>query len=328
MKIVKIGAAVVALAAFAPQTASADEVKVAMNGVEDLKSNSEFAFAVAFRDHLTKNGMRVKIFPSGSLGAEKERVAQVTQGLLQVNLASATSAASMSPMMRGLIMPFMFQSSGEFDQVLAKSELLAQMNKPLIANGLRIVGFNLRGLDAGIFNSKRPIRKLADLASLRMRALNKGQVAFYRIMGVRSTIVSWSEVSNALQTNIVDGYVNPPNSALRTGHTQFLKHYTPAALAPSFRAIMVSEDWWGGLNAKQKAVVEAGIRAGVKANRSWVSNWSKQVDARFKKAGVTVSQLAPGEREKMRALAVKVHQKVLKKQHLEAFAKAIATVRK
>ena len=222
----------------------------------------------------------------------------------------------------------MFESVAEFDTVIAKTDLLAKINAPLIENGLRIVAFNQRGMDAGLFNSKHAVSSIADLKHLRMRALNKGQVAFFEALGVSSTVVAWGEVANALQTSIVDGYVNPPNSALRTGHTQYLKFYTPIAYAPSLRVVMVSEDWWSSLPDADRDAVVTAIEAGVSANRAWVIDWANKIEERFVEAGVTVSELAAGERNKMLALASGVHGEVLSAEHLSIFKSAIAQVRK
>jgi TRAP-type C4-dicarboxylate transport system substrate-binding protein len=327
MKHLKLTLSALALLGTLALPAMADTIKIAMNGAEDLETNSEYAFVVGFRDALAGSGFEVEVFPSDSLGGEKERLGQTGQGLVQINLAAATAPASISPMLRGLIMPFMFQSAAELDAVTAKTDLLDQINAPLIENGLRVAAFTQRGLDAGIFNSKKPVATLDDLADLRMRALDKGQVAFFQVLGVQSTVVAWGEVANALQTGIVDGYVNPPNSALRTGHTQYLKHYTPAALAPSVRAVVVSEDWWSGLSDADRATIQAAIDAGTTANRAWVQDWSGKVQALFDEAGVTVTELAPGEREKMLALSEVVHKKVMSESDLAAYAAALAQVR-
>lgn len=315
-------------AAISAVAASADTIKIAMNGVADIETSAEYAFVVAFEKALAGSGMEVQLFPSGALGSEKERLAQTSQGLIEVNLAAATTAASISPKTRGLILPFMFSDVAEFDAVIAGSDLLEKLNGPLIESGLRIVGFNQIGMDAGLFNSKKPVAAIGDLAGLRMRALNKGQVAFFQSLGVSSTVVAWGEVANALQTNVVDGYVNPPNSALRTGHTQYLKHFTPIALTPSLRAVMVSEDWWSALSDAQRTSVAAAIAAGVAANRTWVVDWGRKVESRFSEAGVTVTELAPGEREKMRALAQTMHAEILSDGDLSDFRAALAAVGK
>jgi len=94
------------------------------------------------------------------------------------------------------------------------------------------------------------------------------------------------------------------------------------------RAVMVSEDWWSGLSDDDRAAIEKAIEAGVAANRAWVVDWATKVEAKFAEAGVTVTQLAPGERDKMRALAQTVHPDVLSVEALAAYNEALAKVRK
>mgnify|MGYP000539584632 FL=1 len=117
------------------------------------------------------------------------------------------------------------------------------------------------------------------------------------------TIVSWSEVANAIQTGVADGYFNPPNSAIRTGHTEFLKHFTPADITPSSRIVLISEDWYASLSDEEKSQIDTALEAGKKANRDWVDSWASDVRAKHEAAGVTVTELAEGEREKMAELA-------------------------
>ncbi|MEZ5751730.1 MAG: TRAP transporter substrate-binding protein [Paracoccaceae bacterium] len=315
------------LAASLALPASAQTIRIAMNGAEDLETNGEYAFVLGFEEVAEAGGFDVQVFPSDGLGNEEERFSQTTQGLIQVNLGAATAPASMSPLLRMTILPFLFTDTDEFDAVMAETDLMDHLNAPLIDNGLRIVGFNVRGLDAGFFNTSTPIATVEDLQGLRMRALNRGQVAFFDALGVSSTIVDWSEVSNALQTGVVDGYVNPPNSALRTGHTEYLKHYTPAALAPSFRAVMVSEDWYAGLSDAERTTIDSAIAAGLQANRDWLPTWAAQVDARFAEAGVTVTELQPGERDRLVAMSTPIHAQLLGEEGMTLVMGALNQVR-
>jgi len=322
-----IGLAMISAVAFGVSQAKATEIKIGMNGKEDIKSNSEVAWIFGFRDHIKNAGMTVKIFPSNSIGKEKERLDQVAQGLIEFDLATASTPFSMSPFMKGIFLPFLFKGSDEFDKVLANSNLLQRMNEKLIPNGVRLVGFTVRGMDAGLHNVKHPITKLSDMSDLRMRAMNKSQLEFYSALGASGTIVSWAEVANALQTGVAEGYMNAPNSSLRTGHSQYLKYFTYASVFPTVRAVLVSEDWYSSLSAADKKIIDAAIQAGIKANREWVENWSATVSKRFQEAGVTVSQLAPGEREKFEARARTTYADLVSADVLSAYKAAIAKAR-
>lgn len=321
-----LAAALAATLGTAPAVAA--EVKVALNGVLDPKVNAEAAFVQGMEEALAGTDFTVTAFPSGTIGKEKERFDMVSQGLIHVNLASVNTTFGLSPLVKGVQLPFMFQDGEEFDRVIAQSDLLAEMNEPLVANGVRIAGFNYIGIGIGFHNTKHPVTKVADLQSLRFRAMNAEQLKFEEALGANGTIVAWSEVANALQTGIADGYLNPPNSALRTGHSDFLKHFTGADISPSTRLVLVSQDWHEGLSDEDRATIDSAIEAGIAANRAWVENWKGLVAERQEEAGVTVSELAPGEREKMVGLAKAVHLDTLSEEDLAKVQAAVDSVRK
>ena len=232
-------------------TASAEDIKVALNGINDPATNAEAAFVQGFSAALEGTEFNVKTFPSGTLGKEKERFDQVAQGLINVNLATVSTAYGMSPMLKGVALPFMFDSNDEFDALMIESDLLDRINAPLVENGVRIAGFNYIGMSTGIHNKTKPITTMDDLQGMRFRSLNAEMLAYQEAMGARGTIIAWSEVANAIQTGIAEGYFNPPNSAIRTGHTEFLVHFTPVDIAPSTRSVLLSEDWYASLSSEK-----------------------------------------------------------------------------
>lgn len=318
-----LAASALALVAAAAQ---ATEVKVAFNGADDPKTNAEAAFVHGFADALEGTGFDVKAFPTDTLGSEKERYDQVSQGLIEVDLAALSTTFGQSPFAKGIQLPFFFESRDELDAVVAKTDVMDKVNEPLLDNGVRMVGLNYIGMDIGIHNTKHPVAKVSDLADLRFRALNTEQLALQEALGTTGTIISWSEVANALQTGVADGYFNPPNSAIRTGHTEFLKHFTPVDLTPSTRVVLISEDWYASLSDEEKGQIDGAIEAGLKANRDWVDAWSGEVRAKHEAAGVTITELEPGEREKMAELARATWSTSLDDAALQAWKDAKASV--
>lgn len=310
----------------AAMSAQAVEVKVALNGVDDPEVNAEAAFVHGFASALDDTGFDVSIFPSDTLGSEKERFDQVAQGLIEVDLAALSTTFGQSPLAKGLQLPFFFQGRDELDAVVAETDMLERVNEPLLQNGVRLVGVNYIGMDIGIHNSKKPVSKLSDLEGLRFRALNTEQLALQEALGATGTIISWSEVANALQTGVADGYFNPPNSAIRTGHTEFLKYFTPVDVTPSTRVVLISEDWYAALTEEEQGLIDDAITAGLTANRDWVAAWTGEVRAKHEESGVTISELEPGEREKMTELARETWTTSLEKADLQLWKDAQASV--
>ncbi|OCX66276.1 C4-dicarboxylate ABC transporter substrate-binding protein [Thioclava sp. SK-1] len=318
--------AITALTLSLGAAAQAADIKIAFNSVDDPENSGEATFAHAFADALEGTDFDVEIYPSETLGKEKERLDQVATGLLEINLSAISTPYSISPAFKGVTLPFFFDSNEQLDAILSQDDLMETFNAPLLENGVRMVGINFIGTPMGIHNSKKDVSTVADLADLRFRALNPEQLALMEALGSNGTVIAWAEVANAIQTGVADGYFNPPSSAIRGGHTSFLTHYTPADLFPSTRAILISDDWYSSLSDEEKTEVDGAIDAGIQANREWLANWTTGIAQKQQELGVTVTPLAEGEREKMMEMAAPLWAATLTADQLKLWEDAKAKV--
>lgn len=308
-------------------TVQAAEIKIAMNSVDDPATSGEASFAKGFAEALEGTDFTVAVYPSNTLGKEKERLDQVAQGLLEVNLAAASTVYAMSPLLKGITLPFYFSNDKELDAAIEAGDLMPAFNAPLIENGIHLVGLNYIGVSMGIHNSKMPLTTMEDMSKVRFRALNPEQLELQEAMGSNGTIIAWAEVANAIQTGVADGYFNPPNSAIRNGHTSFLKYFTPADLFPSSRAIVISEDWYQMLSDEEKSQIDTAIEAGIAANRAWLADWSTKVTTTQEELGVTITPLAEGERDKIVAVAKPIWAETLSPEQFELWESAKAAAK-
>ncbi|WP_284223832.1 TRAP transporter substrate-binding protein, partial [Brevundimonas denitrificans] len=237
----------------------AETVSIALSGTEDIKKNGEYVFAKTFSDHLNANGVKTVIHPSNSVGKEKERFDQTAQGLVHVNFADAALLFKLAPMVKAIYLPFLYNGNRHFDEVVEKSNMISRINDDLGVHGIRLAAFPFRGGQAGIFNTQHPITKFIDLSDIRVRAKDNLQLKIFESWGAKATIVDWSEVANALQTGVADGYVNPPAAATLFGHTDILKHFTPMNIGPSPRTVLLSEDWYASLDDDTRKIIDDGV---------------------------------------------------------------------
>ncbi len=279
--------------------ALAQSVKVALDSPQDLENSGTYVWAHTFVEHLKANGMEAEEFQRGALGEESERLDQVSQGLLEVSMSDVKSAGSLNSLVFGVYLPYFFDDLAQVDKALYDGGMLAKINEGTTPKGVRVIGFTHLGRPAGIFNTKKAITSVSDMADLRMRALDEIQISLFESWGSKGTIVSWSEVPNALQTGVADGYLNPPFVPLLFGHTGFIKHYTDAGTSPSVRLAIASEDWYQGLSDEKRKTVDAAIDAANKANRAWLDKRVGIFQA-LEKAGVTVTELSPEARAEFR----------------------------
>jgi TRAP-type transport system periplasmic protein len=286
------------------------QVSIALDSPPDLSGSGSYVWAHAFAEHLRANGMEVEEFQRGALGGDDEVFDQVTQGLLEVGMSPLGIVASVDSLIFGLRLPYYFDDIGQVDAALQEGGMLERINVALAPAGVRVLDVTLVGPATGIFNTRRPVNSMADMSGLRMRALDESQIALYATWGATGTIVSWAEVPNALQTGVADGYLNPAFVPLLFGHTDFIRHFTEAAISPSLRIAIASEDWYQGLSAEDRATVEAAVVAARTANREWLPTQAGVVD-QLREAGVAVAELSPEARDEFRTASMTAYDRIV-----------------
>lgn len=270
----------------------AAQVKIANDGPMDLEKNGTYNWTMAFEEHLEANGMDAEQYEVESLGGEEERLDQVSQGLLEVSMSAVKMAGQLDPTIYGVMLPFFFTGIEQQDRALFEGGMLEMINEETTPKGVRVLDLPLVGTAAGIFNTKHPVETPEDMSDLRMRALDEIQIEMFEAWGSQGTIVAWSEVPNALQTGIADGYLNPPIAPLLFGHQSFIKHYTDARLVQSSRVAIISEDWYQGLSEDEQQIVQEAAQKGREANREWLSRQDVVLE-QLEEAGIEVRDLTP-----------------------------------
>lgn len=280
-----------ALAAMLGWAAAADaQVSISLDSPPDPEGSGSYVWAQAFAAHMDAHGMATQVFQRGALGGDDEVFDQVSQGLLEVGMSPLNIVASIDTLIFGLRLPYFFATMEEVDAALLDGGMLERINAALTTAGVRVLDVTVVGAATGIFNTRRPVNTMADMAGLRMRALDESQIALYGSWGATGTIVNWAEVPNALQTGVADGYLNPAFVPLLFGHTEFIRHFTDAAIAPSLRIAIASEDWYQGLSEADRATVDAAVLAARAANRDWLPTQAGVLD-QLREAGVAVVEL-------------------------------------
>lgn len=300
MKYSKILGGAVMAACLSLGGAVSAQVKIALDSPADKAASGTYLWANTFSTYLNDHGIAAEEFQRGSLGGDDELFDQVSQGLLEVAMSPLNSVSALDKLVYGLRLPYFFADQAEVDRALNEGGMLARINEATTKAGVRVVSVNYVGTDTGIFNTKKPVKSVADMVGLRMRALDESQIELYKAWGAGGTIVSWAEVPNALQTGVADGYMNPAFVPLLFGHTDFLKYYTDAAVSPSLRITIVSEDWYQDLSDADRGVVDDAVVAATAANRAWLGTQDAVLD-KLEAAGVAIERLDQAARDEFRA---------------------------
>ena len=300
----------------------AAEIKIALDSPPDLENSGTYVWAKTFGDQLRANGLAVKEFPRDALGAEEEKLDQVTQGLLEVSMSDLAKAAQLEPSIFGFHLPYMFDSIQHMDRVVEKTDLFKKVNDGTTKKGVRVLALVSTGSFSGLANTKRAVNTPEDLKGLRIRAMDKNQVQYIEAWGASTVIVPWAEIYNALQTGIADGYLNAAVVPVMFKHTEVLKHFSDIQYAAALRIAMCSEEWYKKLSASDRKIVDEAVAKAIAANRAWQAQIEKRGLEQLEKAGVTVTRNTPEQRAQFAKLARTVYEKVVGREVAEAFVKA------
>ena len=307
---------------------AAAEIKLALDSPPDANRSGSFIWASAFIAALKESGIAVKSYPRGALGGESERLDQVSQGLLEVSMSAVKSAGAADKLVFGVYLPYLFDGVEHFDRAVGQAKLLRLINERIAPQGLKLLAFIMVGPATGIFNTKKPIRRVGDLKGLRMRALDESQIALFKAWRTTGTIVSWKEVANALQTGVADGYVNPAFVPIMFGHTDFIKYFTDARITVSTRIALASASWYDGLDRTGRQAVDRAVLRANRVNRAWLKKAEVGMLSALKAKGVTVDTLAAKDRSEFEALSKQVyHSGVLSEAEAAIWLKAAERAR-
>lgn len=283
------------------------EVKIALDTKPDLETSGSYNWAHAFGEALKDAGMEVREMPRGSVGNESEKFDQLSTGLLEVSLSDVRAVAQVDPFIYGVRLPYIFDDMAHMDRALEKGKVFDRINEAIAKQDVKLLALVPLGPSSGIITTTAVVRKPADMADLRMRALDDAQIAMYKAWGSSGTVVPWGEVPAGLQTGVIDGYLNSPFVPIMFGQTDFVKNFSDAGVIIPLRAVIVSKQWYDGLSDADRATVDAAVEKANMATREWLDKAAVSSLEALEAKGVAVQRLSKEERATFRDLSKAVY---------------------
>src|SRR5712691_5778532 len=168
---------------------------------------------------------RIRVFHTRQLGEEKETIEQTRVGAIDINRTNVGPLGSLVPVADALALPFLFRSIDHLHKVLD-----GPIGEEILASFERYGLVGLTFYDSGarsIYNSKLPIRALADLKGLRIRVQQSDlMVEMIRALGAMPIELPYGQVETGLTAHIVDGAEKNWPSYVTTNHYKAAPHYT------------------------------------------------------------------------------------------------------
>ena len=238
-------------------------------------------------DKATNGRIKLKMFPGGVLGGEKEMIEQTQVGAIDILRTSLGPIGPVVPEVNVFNMPFVFRNEAHMRAVIdgpIGDEMLAKIS----ASSAKLVALGWMDGGSRSLYTKKPVRTAADLKGQKIRMMgNPLFVDTMNAMGGNGISMGYGEVFSALQTGVVDGAENNPPSYFTSNHYNTgAKYYTQTNHLIIPEIFVMSKVTWDKLTPADQALVKKYAREAQFEQRAL---WDKSVaeyDAKLKAAGV------------------------------------------
>lgn len=241
----------------------------------------------------TDDRIKVRVFPNSQLGDVNSIFAGLSAGQ-EVDMFY--EGISIYPTLEGanaftvMSVPFMWDSYEQLMDVLHTDRFTELLDEAAEETGVRVIAIE-GDAEPRALSANRPIKKPDDMEGLKLRIAEAPMPqAFAKALGAEPEVIEFADLYLALRQGVADGQENGAISMLNQSLDEVQDYYMPTNYIRDARSWYVSDDWWDGLCADDKAAIsEAAVEAG-KLNTAEVR---KQLREAEKKLASEVTVVEP-----------------------------------
>ncbi len=205
----------------------------------------------------TNGRLSIQMYPSMQLGGEKEMIEQAQIGALAFARISVGPMGPVVPELNVFNLPFMFRDTAHMEKVIdgpIGDEMLKKLSDSPNANLIGICWMNAG--TRNVYNSKKPIRTIADLKGLKIRMMgNPVFVDSMNALGGNGVAMGFDQLIGAMQTGVVDGAENNFPSYASGQHYRYAKHFSQTEHLMIPEILVFSKKTWDSLSAEDRALI-------------------------------------------------------------------------
>ena len=259
---------------------------------------------------LTKNRVKVEVYPNSSLYKDKEEMEALQIGAVQM---LAPSLAKFGPLgvkeFEVFDIPFIFDDYADLHKI-TQGPIGASLMAKLDAKGIKGLAFWDNGFKS--FSANTPIKVPSDLKGKKMRIQSsKVLEEEMRSIGAIPQVMAFSEVYQALSTGVVDGTENPISNFYTQKMNEVQKYLTLTNHGYLGYAVIVNKKFWDELPADIRGELDQAMKeATVYANQIAKEENDKALAAVIKSGTTTVYTPTKEERLAFKKAMAPVHVKM------------------
>ena len=238
-------------------------------------------------EELSGHTMRIKIYPNGQLGNERESVELLQLGTLDMTKTASSVIENFVPAMGVYSLPYLFEDADHLWQVLE-----GDIGRNILLQG---DPYRIRGLcyyDAGFrsfYIHDRKVETPEDLDGLKIRVMRSNlSIQTINMLGANATPMAYGELYTALQQGVVDGAENNPPNFFGSKHYEQARFYTLDEHAAPPDVLLIGTHTWNKLSEQQQGWLKQAVAESVVHQRNIWQEATIEALRAVEEAGVTV----------------------------------------
>jgi len=236
---------------------------------------------------LSKNSVRVVLYPSGQLGGEREVLEKLQIGSVGMTKVGSSLLESFEPKFGIFSMPYLFRDDAHKWRVLG-----GEIGQRLLrsARKKRLLGLGYYEGGARSFYTKEAFVKTpADLKGMKVR-VQKSRIMMEAMeaLGASATPVSYDELYTALASGVVDAAENNIPSLYSSKHYEVCSYYTLDRHTRMPDVLLIGTKVWDKLSKTQQQALYKASQESVDFQRKQWGQKCKEYMAEMKAKGLKV----------------------------------------
>ncbi|MDD3367912.1 MAG: TRAP transporter substrate-binding protein [Lachnospiraceae bacterium] len=212
-------------------------------------------------NELSGGKMTVDVFEGSTLGSEAQNLEALTAGTLDMAIIAVEFYVNSIPQLGALILPYVYDDYDQVQKVLESeagdyaSQQLTDVAK-VKALGYYVMAFR------NMYTTK-PINTVEDLKGFKMRVPESSlYVDTFKMMGAAPTPLASGEVYTALDTGVVEGVENTPDTCLHNSWFEVAPYFNQTNHLNAPTTFSMSDKVFQSLNEdEQNLLLQAGLDA-------------------------------------------------------------------
>lgn len=233
----------------------------------------------------TDGELRIRIYPNGQLGTQRESMELLQNGALDIAKSNASEMEAFEPAYGAFNIPYIFRDRDHYYRVM-QGEVGEQILESSYDKGF--VGLTYYDAGARSFYTQKAINTPADLQGMKIRVQpSPSAFEMIKMMGGSPTPLSYGELYTAMQQGVVDGAENNPTALTTARHGEVAKVFSLDEHTMIPDVLVISSKVWDKLPEDQQVALKKAAKESMMYHKDlWAEMTEEAIDKAKSSMGV------------------------------------------